>query len=483
MAQKGNSAGGFGALFDGNIGALRQNFEIGEQVTGVVTLIDRKSVFVDINARSEGIIDRSEMLDKNGELKVKVGDAVTAYFISGRGDDLRLAMSHGAKGDRSGLWDAYQGGIPVEGRVESERAGGFEVDVSGRKGFCPYSQIDIHRQDPQAYLGEKFRFKVVEYDEWGDNLVLSRRQLLEVEREQQQAELKEKLQVGDIVDGRVAKLMEFGAFVDIGGVEGLIPMSQLSWARVDSASDILSEGEKVKVKVTAIDWERGRISLSLKEAAGNPWEALAGKYAVGRRIEGRITKLMPFGAFVQIEPGVEGLVHISKLGAGRRIAHPKEVVQEGQTVEAEIESIDMEQRRISLSMQPRRAEWTGGEPEDDRPQPVGEVVPGGRVTGVVQGIKHFGMFISLPGDQTGLLHISQIDYKGGRDPEGWFRSNYPEGTQIEVVVKDIKDGRISLTMAEKWDAENIKEDFGKFLVNSANGGLGSVGDALGKLNL
>jgi small subunit ribosomal protein S1 len=396
---------------------------------------------------------------------------------------MRLAMSYGAKGDRSGLWDAYQGGIPVEGRVESERSGGFEVNVSGQSGFCPYSQIDIYRQDPQAYLGEKFRFKVVEYDEWGNNLVLSRRQLLEVEREQQQAELKEKLQVGDIVEGRGTKLMDFGAFVDIGGVEGLIPMSQLSWARVDSASDVVSEGEKVKVMVSGIDWDRGRISLSLKEAAGNPWEEVSGKYAVGRKVQGKISKLMPFGAFVQLEPGIEGLVHISKLGAGRRIAHPKEVVKEGQEVEVEIENIDLEQRRISLSMQSRSGGQFGSDEEDDRPQPVGEVVPGGRVTGVVQGIKHFGMFISLPGDQTGLLHISQIDYKGGRDPEGWFRSNYPEGTQVEVVIQDMKDGRISLTTAENWDAEHAKEDYSDFLSNSDDGGFGSLGDALGKLDL
>jgi len=484
MAENSNGASDFGAFLDNGMDALRRGFEVGEQVTGIVTLVDRNSVFVDINARSEGILDRSELLDDEGNVKVKAGDSITAYFLSAKGGEFKLGMSFGAKGDKSGLWDAYQGGIPVDGRVDGERAGGYEVTIAGQKGFCPYSQIDIHRQDPEAYIGEKFRFNITEYDEWGDNLVVSRRKLLEVEREKQQKELQESLAVGDIRDGRVTKLMDFGAFVDIGGVEGLIPMSQLSWSRVDAASDVLSEGDKVKVSILNIEWERGRISLSLKDAQGNPWETAGEKYVTGRKIEGKITKLMPFGAFVALEPGIEGLVHISKLGAGRRIAHPKEVVAEGQTVEVEIESIDLEQRRMSLTMESKRGGQIDAEDvADDTPQPIGEVVVGGRVTGVVQGIKNFGMFISLPGDQTGLLHISQIDYKGGRDAEGWFRNNFPEGSQLEVVIQKMDGGRISLTTASKWDAENTKEDFSGFMNGGGDGSLGSLGDELGKLNL
>lgn len=483
MVDKGNGASGFGAFLDSEMGALRQSFEVGEQLTGVVTMIDRKSVFVDINARSEGIIDRSELLDDEGNLTVQEGDSVTAYFISDRGDELKLAMTYGAKGDKAGLWDAFQGGIPVEGRVESERKGGFQVDVSGHKGFCPYSQIDIHRQDPEAYIGEKFRFKIAEYDEWGSNLVLNRRQLLEEERAKQQEELKANLSVGDILEGKVTKLMDFGAFVDIGGIEGLVPMSHLAWGRIDDAAEVVSEGQKVKVSVLNIEWDRGRISLSLKEAQGNPWDEVATKYAAGQRVEGRITKLMPFGAFVEIEAGVEGLVHISKLGASRRISHPGEVVEEGQTVEVEIENIDLDKRRISLSMQSQYGGALSPDEDTDRPQPVGEVVPGGRITGIVQGIKHFGLFIGLPGDKTGLLHISQIDYKGGRDPEGWFRNEFPEGTEIDVVVQEINGDRISLTTAAKWDAEHSKEDLTEYMSESGGGDFGNLGDAFERLRL
>jgi small subunit ribosomal protein S1 len=485
MADNGNQAAGFGAMLDSGMGALRQNFEVGEQVTGIVTMVDRHSVFVDINARSEGIIDRSELLDDDGNVKVKEGDSVTAYFISDRDGEFKLAMSYGAKGDKSGLWDAYQGGIPVEGRVESERKGGFEVTVAGQKGFCPYSQIDIHRGDPEAYVGEKFTFKISEYDEWGSNLVLSRRQLLEEERERLQADLKERLKPGDVLEGRVTKLMDFGAFVEIGGAEGLIPISQLSWGRVENVGEVVSEGETVKVSVLDIDWDRGRISLSLKEAQGNPWDGVSAKYVVGTKVAGRITKLMPFGAFVELEPGIEGLVHISKLGAGRRLSHPKEFVEEGQPVEVEIENIDLERRRISLSMESKTfgGQITGDEIEDGRPQPEGEVAVGGRVTGIVQGMKHFGLFVSLPGERTGLLHISQIDHKGGRDIEGWLRRNYQEGCEIEVVVQEIKGDRISLTTAAKWEAENSKEDLSGFMNDSDGGGLGSLGDALGRLDL
>lgn len=484
MADNSDGAMDFGAFLDNGMDALRRGFEVGEQVTGIVTLIDRNTVFLDINARSEGVVDRSDFLDEDGNVSVKVGDSVTAYFISAKGGEFKLAMSYGAKGDKAGLWDAYQGGIPIEGRVDSERAGGYEVTIAGQKGFCPYSQIDIHRQDPAAYIGEKFRFKITEYDEWGDNMVVSRRQLLEVEREQQQKELQETLKIGDIMDGKVTKLMDFGAFVDIGGIEGLIPMSQLAWGRVNAASDVVSEGEKVKVTILNIDWAQGRISLSLKEAQGNPWESVGEKYTTGRKVTGVITKLMPFGAFVALEPGVEGLVHISKLGAGRRINHPKEVVEEGQTVEVEIESIDLDTRKMSLSMESKRGDQFGAEEEVDKgPQPIGQVVVGGRVTGVVQGIKHFGVFVSLPGEKTGLLHISQVDYKGGRDAEGWFRANMPEGSQIEVVIEKMDGDRISLTTAEKWDAENNKEDLSGFMDDTSEGGFGSLGDALGKLNL
>ncbi|MDT8389987.1 MAG: S1 RNA-binding domain-containing protein [Lentisphaeria bacterium] len=484
MADNSGGAMDFGAYLDNGMDALKRGFEVGEQVTGTVTLIDRNSVFLDINARSEGIIDRSEFVDGQGNISVKVGDSVTAYFISAKGGEFKLAMSYGAKGDKAGLWDAYQGGIPIEGRVDGERAGGYEVTIAGQKGFCPYSQIDIHRQDPAAYIGEKFRFKITEYDEWGDNLVVSRRQLLEVEREQQQKELQDSLKIGDVMEGRVTKLMDFGAFVDIGGVEGLIPISQLAWGRVNAASDVVSEGEKVKVAVLNIDWAKGRITLSLKEAQGNPWESVGETYAVGRKVKGVVTKLMPFGAFVALEPGVEGLVHISKLGAGRRINHPKEVVEEGQTVEVEIESIDLDARKMSLSMESNRGGQTGAENDTEAaPQPVGQVVVGGRVTGVVQGIKHFGVFVSLPGDHTGLLHISQVDYKGGRDVEGWLRVNMPEGSQIDVVIEKMDGDRISLTTAEKWDKENNKEDISGFMIAGDDGALGSLGDALGKLNL
>jgi small subunit ribosomal protein S1 len=340
-----------GTSFEHHMNRLRTDFEVGEKVRGMVVAIDRSAIFVDIGARSEGIVDRAEFEDADGNLTVEEGQEVEAYYLGTENGEVRLATRFSADSGDAGLYDAFEAGIPVEGRVESERTGGYEVKVGNETGFCPYSQIDMYRQEPTVYLGQKLLFKIIEYDEHGRNLVLSRRELLAEEKERQKQELQERLQVGDVVDGEVTKLMPFGAFVNLGGVEGLIPISELAWSRTDNPEDVVRSGEAVKVLVKDIDWERERISLSLRQAQGDPWMNITQRLIVGQQCQGRVTKLMPFGAFVELEPGVEGLVHISKLGAKRRVNHPKEVVNEGDVVGVTVERIDTEQRRISLTME------------------------------------------------------------------------------------------------------------------------------------
>ncbi|MFW6414562.1 MAG: 30S ribosomal protein S1 [Verrucomicrobiota bacterium] len=342
--------------------SLKLDLTPGEKVKGTVCLIDSKMAFLDFGGRSEGMIDREELLDEEGNLTVAEGDTLEAFYAGGDEDGIRLTTKLQGKADDSSLRNAYEGGLPVEGKVTEEVSGGFAVDVSGFRGFCPYSQIALSRQEPAAVIGEKFLFNIIEYEGNGRNIVLSRRQLLEKERERQREELKERLQAGDVVDGTVINIKDFGAFVDIGGIEGLIPVSELAWKRTEKTEDVVATGDSVRVLIKEVDWENERISLSLRQAQGDPWLKIGDRYAVGQTMKGTVTKLMQFGAFIELEPGVDGLLHISKMGQGKYIKHPKEVVTEGDELEVVVESIDTEERRIGLKL-PGSGESADGDDE------------------------------------------------------------------------------------------------------------------------
>jgi small subunit ribosomal protein S1 len=279
---------------------------------------------------------------------------VTAWFVGGSGGEMRFTTRIGSGGGASGnaqLEEAWRSGIPVEGTVEKEVKGGLEVKVAGSRAFCPFSQVGLRRTDDTAALvGRTLSFRITEYGEKGRNIVLSRRALLEEEQQRERDALRERLETGMTVEGTVTSLRDFGAFVDIGGVEGLIPMAELAWGRVKSAADVLSVGDRVKVVIKQLDWERQRISLSLKDTQADPWEQAAAQFPEGSFHSGTVSRLAPFGAFVTLAGGLDGLLHISKLGAGKRISHPREVLQEGAQVEVKVEGVDREQRRISLAL-------------------------------------------------------------------------------------------------------------------------------------
>jgi len=270
------------------------------------------------------------------------------------------------------LEDAFHSGIPVEGRVTAEIKGGFEVKVAGQRGFCPYSQMDLRRiEDPEEYLDKQFPFKIIEFSGQGRNMILSARAVLEEAREQQRQALVDSLKEGDRVQGTVTSIRDFGAFVDIGGVDGLIPISELAWGQVDRVEDVLSRGQQVEVIVRKLDWDKDRISLSLKETLENPWDKVTDTYAVGSTHTGLVSRLAQFGAFVTLEPGVDGLIHISKLGAGRRINHPREVLEQGQEITVRIDGIDPESKRISLVPEDFTEETASPEDKEQayKPQP------------------------------------------------------------------------------------------------------------------
>ncbi|MBJ6752653.1 30S ribosomal protein S1 [Geomonas anaerohicana] len=329
--------------------------EPGAKVEATVLQIAKDWVFLDTGRKGEGILDIKELLDADGNVSVKVGDKVTAWFVSSRNNEMRFTTKLGAGSSHSAgnaqLEEAYAAGIPVQGVVEKEVKGGFEVKVAGSRAFCPFSQIALRRvEDTAALLGKQMSFKITEYSEKGRNIVLSHRALLEEELQQQKDALKETLKVGDRVKGTVTSLRDFGAFVSIGAVEGLLPVSEVAWARVNHVSEVLTAGQEVEVVVKGIDWEKNRISFSLKDTLADPWEEAASAFPEGSYQSGKVARLTPFGAFVTLASGVDGLIHISKLGAGKRIQHPKEVLSEGQEVEVKVEAVDREAKKISLAL-------------------------------------------------------------------------------------------------------------------------------------
>ena len=479
MAENSGDTGDFGAFLDAHLAGLRTEFEPGEKLTGVVTGVDRSSVFVDIHAKSEGILDRSELLDKEGNLTVEVGDSIEAFFISIRDDEIRLGLKMSADAFDDSLQDARESGMPVEGRVEEERKGGYSVKVGTRTAFCPYSQMGMFRREASEYIGQRFLFAIAEYSEGGRNIVLSRRRLLERQRADQLERLKAEVSVGDVLDGTVRRAMPFGVFVELaGGVEGLVPLRELSWGHVAEPGDFLSEGAEVRVAVIDVDWEAEKITLSLREAGGDPWQKVEASYHQGGRYEGTVRKIMPFGAFVELEPGIEGLVHVSKLGAAH-VNHPSEVLNEGDSVEVSVDTIDTERRRLSLSMDDTIGRGIGA---DDILAGAEVIAVGAEIEGVVDAVRDFGVFVKLPTGRTGLLHVSQIELKGSTNQRRAMYDMFPPNSQVKVVVKAIDGNRISLTLRETLEREAESADV-KDYSDQDGSGLGSLDGLFGGLKL
>jgi small subunit ribosomal protein S1 len=329
----------------------------GEKVTGRVVQITATEVFVDIGARHELPLSADELRNADGELTCQVGDEVSAYVVK-TAEGLGLSRTihaddHGRDQALDTLRDACNANAPVEGRITATNKGGFTVDLGGLRGFCPFSQMDLRRvEDPEPYVGTSQRFRVLEISPDGRNIVLSRRALLQQEREEMASATRSSLQPGTILTGQVTRLMPYGAFIDIGGLEGLVHISQISHQRLSDPADLLHPGQEVRVEVVEIQnpgqGRSERISLSMKTLAEDPWPASAGSIVAGEDCAGKVIRLVDFGAFVQILPGIEGLVHVSELSQ-RRLMHPREVVSEGDEITVRVLEVDLDRRRISLS--------------------------------------------------------------------------------------------------------------------------------------
>lgn len=328
-------------------------FSVGEKIDTVIVKITSDWLFLDLGAKSEGYLDRKEFLDENGNITAKEGDRITAYFVSSHhGEKLFTTKLLSSKSVDDFLFNAYKNQIPVEAMVEKEIKGGYSVSINANvKGFCPYSQMDTRKiDDSTAYIGRKFEFIVTEYSENGRNIILSRRPLLEKIEQEKVAGLKSSLQKGMTVSGVVTGVQKFGAFVDIGGVHALLPVSEMGWGRVEDPKVLYSPGDKVETVVINIDWENNRITLSAKATLPNPWDGFVRKYTEGSLLKGKVTNLTNFGAFIKMEDDVEGLLHISKIARGKKIKHAGDVMKAGEEIEVKIEKIDRENRKISLDL-------------------------------------------------------------------------------------------------------------------------------------
>ena len=377
-----NEEKSFAELFEKT--QMRKDFlKPGQKIDAKIVKITQEWIFLDLGGKSEGYLDRKELTDDEGNLSVKEGDSITAYFLSSKHNEKLFTTKIGA-GDsaRNYIEEVWRNGIPIEGIVEKEIKGGFEIKLVGdMRGFCPYSQMDLRRIDnAKDYIGRRLSFRITEYGERGRNIILSARALLEEQKKKEEEARKTELHEGMLVKGTVVSIRDFGAFLDIGGLQGLLPISEIGWDRVEDIHERLSIGQILDVVITKLDWQNNRISLSLKQTLSDPWNEVEAKYPEGTFHTGTVVRLVKFGAFVNLGPGVDGLIHISKLGKGKRIAHPSDAVKEGQTIEVRIEAIDRDQKRISLSVPEEEARGDAArksekEPGDDYHEYVEKAPP------------------------------------------------------------------------------------------------------------
>jgi len=354
------SGGGedFAALFAASEKQAAPRAAVGERVRGRIIALGANTAFVEIGGKGEATIDAAEFRDpQSGEVTLAVGDEIEATVIDdGRtSGTVALKRTVGRGGHVPGeIEQAHAHGIAIEGLVVAETKGGYEVQIGGARAFCPGSQIDRRRGEPAEYVGQRLRFRVTRIDAGGRNIVVSRRVLLDEEAEQRAAQTWERIQVGAVLQGQVSSVREFGAFVDLGGVEGLIHVSEIAYGRVAKPSDVLQSGQSVEVKVLTVeppdDKGRTRIGLSLRALQADPWSTVRERFPVGATVPGIVRRLEAFGAFVEIAPGIDGLVHVSKITLERRVAHPRQALSLEAPVEVTVLAVDEAQRRISLSM-------------------------------------------------------------------------------------------------------------------------------------
>ncbi|MEZ4600527.1 MAG: 30S ribosomal protein S1 [Syntrophotaleaceae bacterium] len=411
----------FSELFENSIRELN----VGDVVEGTIVQINPDSVVVDVGYKSEGIIPISELADENGKVNVEVGDKIDVLFEKRENENGLIGLSK-EKADRQKIWNGLEEDAVVEGRITSRIKGGLSVDI-GVAAFLPGSQVDLRPvRNLDKLLGETFEFKIIKLNKRRGNIVLSRRVLLEEQRESQRKHTLRALEEGQEVDGVVKNLTDYGAFIDLGGIDGLLHITDMSWGRVAHPSDVLAVGDKINVKVLKFDQERERVSLGLKQMIPDPWLNVSEKYPVGCKVTGKVVSLTDYGAFIELAEGVEGLVHVSEMSWTKRIKHPNKLLNIGDEIETVVLALDIPNRRISLGLkQVERNPW----------DIIGEKFPIGTIIeGQVKNITDFGIFVGVDEGIDGLVHISDLSWtKRIKHPS----ELYKKGDLVRAVVLNI----------------------------------------------
>jgi small subunit ribosomal protein S1 len=427
----------FAALFEESLS--RKEMRAGEVITAEVVRVDPNFVVVNAGLKSESFIPVEEFKNDRGEIEVKPGDfvQVAIEMLEDGYGETRLSRE---KAKRIAAWNdlekAMNEGTLVKGVITGKVKGGLTVMTNGIRAFLPGSLVDTRPiKDTTPFEGKEFEFKVIKLDRKRNNVVLSRRAVLEANMGEERQKLLESLQEGTIVKGIVKNITEYGAFVDLGGIDGLLHITDLAWRRVRHPSEVLNVGDEVTAKVLKFDQEKNRVSLGMKQLGEDPWIGIARRYPAGTRLFGKVTNLTDYGAFVEIEQGIEGLVHVSEMDWTNKNIHPSKVVQLGDEVEVMILEIDEDRRRISLGM------------KQCQPNPWEEFAmnhkKGDKVKGAIKSITDFGIFIGLPGGIDGLVHLSDLSWSL---PGEEAKQNYKKGDEVEAVVLsiDVEKERISL---------------------------------------
>ena len=433
----------FEALLNEQLGDADDGGFEGRVVKGTVTAIENGMAMIDVGLKSEGRVDLREFMRNEDEHGLEVGSEVEVYVDRVENADGEAMLSRD-RARREAAWDRLESefgeGKRVEGRIFGRVKGGFTVDLDGAVAFLPGSQVDIRPvRDVTPLMDMAQPFQILKMDRRRGNIVVSRRAVLEETRAEQRSELINDLAEGQVVDGVVKNITDYGAFVDLGGIDGLLHVTDMSYKRVNHPSEVIEIGQTVTVQIIRINAETQRISLGMKQLESDPWDGVAAKYPIGMKMTGTVTNITEYGAFVEIEPGIEGLVHVSEMSWTKKNVHPGKIVSTSQEVEVVVLEVDSEKRRISLGLkQAQRNPWE----EFAEAHPVGS-----KVEGEVKNATEFGLFIGLPGDVDGMVHMSDIAWGiSGEDALALHR----KGEQVEAVVLDVDTDkeRISLGMKQ-----------------------------------
>jgi len=460
----------FAELLDAYEGRSADALQVGDKVAVRVIAIGKDAVFVDTGTKIDGSVERAELLDDDGQLTCEVGDTLDLFVVAREEGEIRLSKALSGFGGLQMLQEAHESQIPVEGKVQATCKGGFDVRLLQQRAFCPVSQIDIrYVETPEDFVGQTFSFLVTQFEARGRNIVVSRRRLLEKEREASREAFMADLKPDTLHEGQVVRLVPFGAFVELApGVEGLCHISELSWSRVENAGDVVREGDRLTVKVLEIkpgeDKQLPKIALSLKQVGANPWESDIERFKAGDVVPAKITRCAPFGAFAELTPGIEGLIHISELSFIKRVRKPEDIVTPGETVSVMIKSVDRKERKLSLSLRD-----VGGDPWQRLPDKYRQ---GQVVTGTVEKKAPFGLFVAIEPGVTGLLPKAR--WQDAADAGRLEKAKPGDALPVTIESIDLEQRRLGLGPGERADGGGNWQSFAP----SGGQSMGSLADKL-----